>query len=66
MKTKTKKFDCVAMKRAGAARIYQITRGMTFRQKMEFWRKESDIAQREWEEAKAKKAAQTAKRGKEN
>lgn len=38
---KTKTFDCVAMKRAAAAGIYRKTRGMTFCQKVEFWRAES-------------------------
>lgn len=64
MKTRTKTFDCVAMKRAGAARLNRKMRGMTFRQKVEFWRKRSEIAVREWEAAKALKAEQPAKRGK--
>lgn len=38
---KTKTFDCVAMKRAGAARVNRKTRGMTFAQKVEFWRQET-------------------------
>jgi hypothetical protein len=52
------------MKRAGAARLNRKMRGMTFRQKVEFWRKRSEIAVREWEAAKALKAEQPAKRGK--
>ena len=64
MKTKTKTFDCVAMKRAGAARLNQKMRGMTFRQKVEFWRKRSEVARREWEEAKALKAERPKKKTK--
>lgn len=64
MKTTTKKFDCVAMKRAGAALLHRKMRGMTFRQKMEFWRKESEKLRHEQEAAKALKAEELAKRGK--
>jgi len=38
---KTKTFDCVAMKRRGAAQIYEQTRGMTLREQLAFWRKRS-------------------------
>jgi hypothetical protein len=40
MKTK-KRFDCVAMKRAGAAEVYRVTKGMTLEQELRFWRKET-------------------------
>lgn len=34
---KTKVFDCVEMKRRGAARIYQETKDMTFEEKAVYW-----------------------------
>ena len=50
------------MKRAGAARIYRKTRGMTFRQEVEFWRKESVAARLEWEAARLRKSGQLTKK----
>jgi hypothetical protein len=44
---KKKKFDCVAMKRAGAAAVYKITKGMTLEQQVEFWRKETEAMLKE-------------------
>lgn len=38
---KTKKFDRVEMKRRGAARIDERTKGMTLEQKIDFWRRRS-------------------------
>jgi hypothetical protein len=55
VKKKAKKFDCVAMKRAGAARIYRKIRGMTIQQQLEFWRQASEELRREQEAAKARK-----------
>jgi len=34
---KTKAFDCVEMKRRGAARIHQKTKDMSFEQKVAYW-----------------------------
>ncbi len=34
---KTKKFDCVQMKRAGAARIYAATKTLTAAESLRFW-----------------------------
>jgi hypothetical protein len=34
---KTKSFDCVEMKRQGALRIHEITKDMTFDQKVAYW-----------------------------
>jgi len=42
MKTKTKTFDCVEMKRRGAERIMAETRGMTFEEEVAYWRKRSE------------------------
>lgn len=55
MKTRPKKFDCVAMKRAGAAAVHRITRGMTFRQRVGFWRKETEALLAEKQAAATKK-----------
>ncbi len=38
---KTKKSDCVEMKRRGAARIHERTKDMTLEQKIDFWRRRS-------------------------
>ena len=38
---KTKKFDCVEMKRRGAARIHERTKDMTLEQKIDYWRRRS-------------------------
>jgi hypothetical protein len=55
MKTKTKAFDCVAMKRAGADSVYRATRKMSFRQRVEFWRQESEAFRKEQEAARLRK-----------
>jgi len=39
METKTKKFDCVEMKRRGAARVRRETEGMTKAQQLAYWKK---------------------------
>ncbi len=46
---KTKTFDCVEMKRRGAARIYERTKDMTLEQKIDYWRRRSLVFQREHE-----------------
>ena len=51
MKTKTKAFDCVAMKRAGAAEVYRKTRGMTFQKQVEFWNRATEALLREQQAA---------------
>lgn len=61
MKTK-KKFDCVAMKRAGAAEVYRITKGMTVQQKVEFWRQETDAMLKKQEAARARNRRLTKKK----
>ena len=32
-----KKFDCVAMKRRGAVKIYEATKNMTLQERLAFW-----------------------------
>ena len=39
---RTKTFDCVEMKRRGAARVRQQTKDLTLEQKIEFWRRRSE------------------------
>ena len=41
MKTKTKTFDCVEMKRRGSQRIYEAIKDMTCEQKLAYWRDRS-------------------------
>jgi hypothetical protein len=38
---KTKTFDCVEMKRAGARAVQEKTRGMTVAEQVAFWRRET-------------------------
>ena len=64
MKTKTKAFDCVAMKRAGGAEVYRKTRGMSLRQKVEFWRKESAAMLAEQQAARIGRAKRPTKKTK--
>ena len=39
MKTTKKRFDCVAMKRKGAAAVYAATRGMSHDDELAYWHK---------------------------
>jgi hypothetical protein len=47
---KTKKFDCVEMKRRGAARIHERLKDLTLQQRIEYWRRRSDEFRREQQE----------------
>jgi hypothetical protein len=38
---KTKTFDCVAMKRQGAARVYATTKRMSVKEELAYWRKQT-------------------------
>ena len=42
MKTKEIEIDAIAMKREGAARIYEQIKGMTVEQQVAFWRERSE------------------------
>ena len=55
MKTKIKTFDCVAMKRAGAAKVYRKTGKMSLAEQVEFWRQESQALRQEQEAARLRK-----------
>jgi len=46
---KTKTFDCVEMKRRGAAYVYGIIKEMTPEEEVEFWRKQTEEMRREQE-----------------
>ena len=47
---KTKTFDCVEMKRQGAARIHERIKDLTLQQRIEYWRRRSDEFRREQQE----------------
>jgi len=42
METERKPFDCVAMKRDASSRIYEMTKGMTKEQELDFWRQRAE------------------------
>jgi hypothetical protein len=44
---KTKTFDCVEMKRQGAVRIHEQTKDMTLEEKIDYWRRRSQVFQNE-------------------
>jgi|GEM_PF-5319042 len=46
MNTTNKKFDCVAMKRTAALRIYRQLKDKTFEKKVDYWRRRSEIFHR--------------------
>jgi hypothetical protein len=58
---KTKKFDCVEMKRKGARKVQEATKGMTVEEEVEYWRRRTKEARR-WLEAEppAKSAHRTS------
>jgi len=41
MRAKRRAFDCVAMKRQAADEVYELTKDMSFEEKVAFWRRES-------------------------
>lgn len=46
---KTKRFDCVEMKRRGAELVRKRLAGMTLQEEIEYWRKRSEQFQRNQE-----------------
>jgi len=64
-RTETKKtFDCVAMKREGAARIYETVKNMTGEEEMAYWQRIDAEFQRRHEESRKKwKASRSVSRG---
>lgn len=56
MKTKTKTFDCVEMKRQAALRIHERTRHMTFEQKVDYWRQRNEEFRHEQKRFEDKKS----------
>jgi len=58
---KKKKFDCVEMKHKAALEIYEETKNLTFKQKVEYWRQKSEeAARRQAERIKASKSGRAA------
>jgi sRNA-binding protein len=49
---KTKAFDCVEMKRRGAIRIFEETKGMTVKEQVAYWRKQTAALRRRQQAAK--------------
>lgn len=43
---KTKDFDCVEMKRKGARKVCEATKGMTVEEEVEYWRRRTEEARR--------------------
>lgn len=41
MKMKSKDFDCVAMKRSGAEKIYERTQNMTLLEELSYWQQQT-------------------------
>ena len=48
---KTKTFDCVEMKRRGAARIHERLKNMTLLQKIDYWHRRSQAFHSDQEQA---------------
>ena len=57
---KTKKFDCVEMKRQGAEFLREKLAGMTIEQEIEYWRQRSEEFQRDQERLRAQAEAAPA------
>ena len=49
---KTKTFDCVEMQHRGALRIYEETKGMTVKQQVAYWKKQTAVLKRRIRAAK--------------
>ncbi|MGC8561412.1 MAG: hypothetical protein ACP5O1_12120 [Phycisphaerae bacterium] len=47
MRTTRKRFDCVAMKRRGAERIYRRLRGKSLQEQVAYWKERSEAFHRE-------------------
>ena len=54
MQQKTKTFDCVAMKRRGAALLREKLKGMSEEEELEFWRRGTEELRRRQAEARAR------------
>ena len=52
---KTKAFDCVEMKRRGAAEIYERTKDMTPAELLEYWRQRDQAFRKEQDELECKR-----------
>jgi len=54
---RAKKFDCVAMKRRGAAKIYEATKDMTLQKRLAFWQQRTRELRREQQRLRDAEAA---------
>ena len=54
---KTKTFDCVEMKRRGAARIHEQLKNLTIQQKIDYWHRRSQAFRSEQEQAASEERA---------
>jgi hypothetical protein len=52
--------DCVEMKRKGAQRVYDATKGLTLPQEVEFWRQRTEELRREIQKRKTGESEQAA------
>jgi hypothetical protein len=53
---KTKTFDCVEMKRRGAAMVQEKIAGMTPKQELQFWREQTELLRQEQKKIQAAEA----------
>lgn len=60
MNKKTKSFDCVEMKRQGAARVQALIAGMTPEEELEFWRKQTEELRKQQEQIRRTRTQQKA------
>lgn len=54
MKSKTKAFDCVEMKRRGAALVYEKLKSMSQEEQIDYWRRRTGELRKEQEKARAR------------
>jgi hypothetical protein len=52
---KTKTFDCVKMKHEAAERIYELTKNMTFEERLAFWQAETEKLRQDQKRARERK-----------
>jgi hypothetical protein len=58
---RTKKFDCVEMKRKGARSVYEATKRMTMEEEVAYWRTRTEEARRWLAAGPAAKSSRAAR-----
>lgn len=58
---KTKKFDCVEMKREGARKVFEATKDMTIEEEAAYWRTRTEEARRWLAAGPAAKSSRAAR-----